>query len=63
MKITRKNLDIREAVKNAGLFLWEVSDAYGISDNSLSRLLRKELDPETKAKIFTIIEELKAEAK
>jgi len=55
----QKNLDIRVKAKQEGIFLWSIADSLGMTDTNFSRLLRKELSPETKKRIFTIIEELK----
>ena len=52
------NLDIRQEVKSAGLRLWQIADALGIADFSLSRKLRRELCDEDKARIRTIIAEI-----
>ena len=57
----KANKDIRLAVKRAGIFFWQIADKYGINDSNFSRLLRKELDANTKARIYAIIEELKQE--
>ncbi|MBC7342775.1 MAG: hypothetical protein H5U02_10100 [Clostridia bacterium] len=57
--VKTRNNDIREAVKEAGLFLWQIADALGITDAYFSKLLRKELPQEKKATIFQIIKELK----
>ena len=46
-----KNLDIRTEAKNAGVKLWQIADELGMTDGSFSRKLRKELNPEEKAKI------------
>lgn len=56
MKI--RNLDIRAAAKESGVRLWEIADELGILDVSFSRKLRKELDPDEKAKIYAIIAQL-----
>jgi len=53
-----RNQDIREAVRQAGLYLWQVAEMYGVNDSNFSRLLRRELDADTKAKIYNIIAEL-----
>ena len=55
------NQDIRRAAVGAGLKLWQVADALGIADGSLSRKLRHELPAEEKEKIFSIIQELAQE--
>ena len=52
------NLEIRTAAKKAGVFLWEVADAYGVTDGNFSRKLRKELPADEKEKILVIIDRL-----
>lgn len=54
-----KNLDIRQAVKDSGVKLWQIADKLGINDGNFSRKLRHELADEEKEKIFGIINELK----
>lgn len=56
-----KNKDIREAVTRAGLKLWQIADALGITDSYFSRKLRKELPEEEKERIFGIVRELSKE--
>lgn len=53
-----KNQDVRRTAAGAGVKLWQIAEALGISDCSLSRKLRKELPSEEKEHIFSIIREL-----
>ena len=55
------NQDIRRTAAGAGVKLWQIADALGITDSSFSRKLRKELPREDKEKIFSIIEKLAQE--
>lgn len=55
------NKDIRRTAAGAGIRLWQIADALGIADCSLSRKLRKELSQEEKEKIFSIIRKLSQE--
>ena len=55
------NQDIRRAAAGAGVKLWQIADALGIADFSLSRKLRKELSKDEKEKIFSIINRLSQE--
>lgn len=55
------NQDIRRTAAGAGVKLWQIAEALGIADCSLSRKLRRELPPEEKEKIFGIIRELSKE--
>jgi len=57
--MVKANPDVRSAIKKAGLFQWQVADCFGLHDTNFSRLLRKELPPEKKERIFKIIEELR----
>ena len=56
-----KNQDIRNEIKAARLYLWQVADVLGLSDSNFSRKLRHELSDEEKARIRTIIAELSAQ--
>lgn len=58
----RNNNDIRAYAKLKGVRLWMVAERMGISDNTLSRLLRDELDAEEKAKILGLIDGLSDES-
>lgn len=55
------NCDIRNMAGGYGVKLWQIADALGIADCSLSRKLRKELPNGEKRKIFGIIENLAKE--
>lgn len=58
-----RNQDIRDEIRDAGLRLWQVADELKIADYNLSRKLRHELTDEEKAKIRSIIDELRKEGK
>lgn len=53
-----QNLEIREAVKNGGVYLWQLADRLGVSDATLSRKLRKELSEKEKMRCLQIVEQL-----
>lgn len=55
------NQEIRAAAKNAGVRLWEVAAAYGLSDGNFSRKLRRELPEGEKEKVLAIIDRLAQE--
>lgn len=57
----RANEDIRKAIEEANLKYWQIAKDYGLSDGNFTRLLRFELSPEKKEKIFKIIENLKTQ--
>lgn len=52
------NNDIREAAKEAGVFLWQIAAEYGVNDGNFSRKLRHELPATEKGKIMEIINRL-----
>lgn len=57
------NTDIREAAKQAGVFLYAVADKLGISEPTMTRLLRRELPDEKKKELKGIIAELSEQKK
>lgn len=52
------NDEIRRAAAAKGVRLWQIAEACGIADTSLSKLLRRELPLEKKQEIFAIIDEI-----
>ena len=55
------NRDIRDAATAAGVRLWQVADALGLADGTLSRRMRHELPQSEKEKILDIIRALEKE--
>ena len=53
-----KNNDIRLLAAGKGVRLWQIADAIGMADHSLSRKLRKELPEREKSRIRDIIDNL-----
>lgn len=54
---------IRRYAAGKGVKLWQVAEALGIADTSLSRKMRKELSTEEKQKIFRIIDGMAKEVR
>lgn len=52
------NIEIKEAAKKTGVFLWQIAEAYGMNDGNFSRKLRRELPEQEKVKILEIIDRL-----
>ena len=50
------NKDIKEKIKAAGLYQYQVADICGVSETTLVRWLRYELSPEKKEMIMKAIE-------
>lgn len=57
-----KNQEIRTLAKESSVRLWQVAEALGVADTTFCRKLRKELPPDEKGKILSIIAELAKEA-
>ena len=55
------NQGIRRAAAGSGVKLWQIAEALGVADYNFSRKLRKELPPDEKEKILSIIAELAKE--
>lgn len=55
----KRNYDVRNAIEEAELRYWQVADAFGMHEGNFSRLLRKELDDDTKIRLLAIIGKLK----
>lgn len=53
------NQDIRLAAKGSGVALWKIAERLGISEPTMTRRLRTELNADEKAHIMNIIAELK----
>lgn len=56
-----QNEDIRNIATKSGVRLWEIADALGMTEWTLSRKLRKELNDEQKERIYSAIEVIKAQ--
>lgn len=56
-----KNKDIRAAIADAGLRMWQVAEALGIADTTFCRKLRHELSDDDKEQVFKAIRELSGE--
>lgn len=55
------NADIRAEAKQSGVFLYAIAEKLGVSEPTMTRLLRRELPTDKKAQIKGIIAELAAE--
>ena len=58
-----KNVKIRDAAKQTGVYLWEIAERFGCNDGNFSRKLRRELPADEQRRILVIISELAAEKK
>ena len=56
----KRNADIRQAIKEAGLTQWQIAEAIGVSDPTITIWLRHDLTADKKNRIMEAIKELKA---
>lgn len=56
-----RNLDVRDAIRAAGVRHWEVAERLGVREETLCRKLRHELSDNEKKKLLRAVEQLKKE--
>ena len=56
-----KNLDLRNSAKAAGIPLWRIADALGVSEPTMTRKLRHELPENEKKQLLDLIKQLAEE--
>lgn len=56
-----KNSEIRQAAKASGVFLYEVANKLHISEPTMTRLMRNELDEKKKGELLAAIAAVAAE--
>lgn len=52
----RANKDVRQYAKGKEVFLWQIANAMGVSEPTVTRMFRTEMTPEKKAEIRAIID-------
>ncbi len=55
------NADIRAVAKQNGVYLYAIADKLGVSEPTMTRLMRRELPEEKKTQLKEIIAEIAAE--
>lgn len=56
-----KNLALRKAAKVAGIQLWRIAEALGISEPTMTRKLRHELPEAENQRLLNVIDQLAQE--
>lgn len=51
-----KNERLRTALKEMGVYLWEVAECLGVSEATVTRMMRKELPEEEQSRIIALVE-------
>lgn len=57
MNFENRNIDLKERIKHCGLKYWQLGEILGVSDVTISRWLRSELDENKKERIKEAIKE------
>lgn len=52
------NKEIKDSIKKAKLYQWQIAEVLGIGESTLCRKMRKQLPEEEKAKIYDAITQL-----
>lgn len=53
-----RNLAIREEAKSSGVRFWEIAEAMGVSEATVTRMLRRELPEVERRKILNVVADL-----
>lgn len=61
MTRTKANLDVREKAKKAGIYLWQIAAAIGVSEPTFNRRMRVEMPETEKEQVKKVISRLEAE--
>lgn len=61
MTRTKANLDVRECAKKAGIYLWKIAAAIGVSEPTFNRRMRIEMTKTEKERVKKVISRLEAE--
>lgn len=61
--MAKANLDIRERAKVAGVYLWQIAAAIGVSISTFNIRMRVEMPAKEKEQIFKAINSIESEQK
>lgn len=61
MARTKANLDVRECAKKAGVYLWQIAAAIGVSEPTFNRRMRVEMPDYEKEQVKKVISRLEIE--
>lgn len=61
MRGNRKNADLRQAARAAGVYFWQIAQLWGVSEAYMTRLMRQDLTEEKRQQFLSAVEQLKAE--
>lgn len=61
MMRVKANLDVRECAKKAGVYLWQIAAAIGVSEPTFNRRMRVEMPDNEKEEVKKVISRLETE--
>ncbi len=61
MTRTKANVDVRKRAKKAGVYLWQIAAAIGVSETTFNRRMRVEMPEAEKEQVKKVIRHLEAE--
>ena len=59
----RANEKVRAAAKDTGVEFWRLADALGVSESTLTRMMRRELPEDEQQRLLHLIDEIAEEVK
>jgi len=54
-----KNLEVRLAAQEVGVYLWQIAEKLNVTDSTFSKRLRREFSTDMKQRVIDIIHDLK----
>lgn len=59
--MSKPNADVRAKAKEAKVFLWQIADKLGVSEPTMVRKMRYEMDCAEKQRLYNIIDSIAVE--
>lgn len=56
MRGNQNNADLRQAAKNAGVYLWQIAELWNVSEAYMTRFMRRVLNAEEHAKFLDAVQ-------
>lgn len=56
MRGDRKNVNLRQAAKNAGVCFWQIADLWGVSEAYMTRFMRRNLTEEERSRFLNAVQ-------
>ena len=56
MRGNQNNADLRQAAKNAGVYLWQIAELWNVSEAYMTRFMRRALNTEERSKFLDAVQ-------